>query len=88
MAFGKGFKRKASGNAQKRKGGRSYAIWKAANSQEAAVHADEDVPPADQANIDVALGAGADINRYPAPGPYMGRSRKKVRLAKNQTPIL
>ena len=65
MAFSKGFKRKASDNAQKHKGGQSYAIWKAANSQEAAVHSDEDVPPAEQANNVVTLGAASGINMPP-----------------------
>ena len=63
MSFEKGFKRKASSNAQKRKGGQSYAIWKAAN--DAAVHTNEDVPPADQVTNDVALGTSAGINMPP-----------------------
>ncbi len=63
MAFGNGFKRKASGNAQKRKGGWSYATWKAAN--DAAAHIDEDVPPVPQDNNDVALGDAAGMNMPP-----------------------
>ena len=65
MAFNKGFTRKASDNAQKCKGGRSYASWRAADSQEAAKHYDDDVPPADQANNDVTQDVAAGINMPP-----------------------
>ena len=52
MVFGKGFKRKKSGTAQKRKGGQSYTNWQAARAQLQEPGDGDDIPNGDGTLID------------------------------------
>ena len=89
MVFGKGFKRKKSRTAQKRKGGHSYANWQAASSETPEAGDGNDLLNGDDTQIDNdGVGMAEEVGNSQDAVPHLQPRRESGKVMGGERAVL